>query len=74
MTGDVERLTTKLQHYAANISRGMESFPTAKNAGYSDSYAWVIATRTKRNHAVVQAIAHIRAEGMKLGSMIWPPR
>jgi len=63
---DTDHLTDKLRRYIENISCGMGSFPAAKKAGYSSSYAKVIATRTKKNPVVAQAIERIRAEGMKM--------
>jgi phage terminase small subunit len=41
----------------------MDSFPAAKAAGYSDSYARVAAHRLGKKPAVVQAIDSIRTEG-----------
>ena len=61
-----EASTARMQRYVENLGRGMTSFPAAKAAGYSDSYARVIATRTKNNPMVAQAIESIRAEGRKL--------
>jgi phage terminase small subunit len=65
---DEGHLSSKLQRYAENRARGMDSFSAAKSAGYRDSYARVIATRTKKNHLVAEAVAHMRNEGMKLAA------
>ena len=59
-------LLNKLQRYVEGISRGRASFPAAKLAGYSDSYARVIATRTKNNAIVAKTLESVRTEGMRM--------
>lgn len=61
-----EEPTERLRRYVDNMGRGMDSFPAAKAAGYSDSYARVAAHRLMKKPAVAQAIATIRKEGMKV--------
>jgi phage terminase small subunit len=61
-----EEPTERLRRYVDNIGRGMESFPAAKAAGYSDSYARVLRTRMLKNPEVVKVLERIRSEGMKM--------
>jgi phage terminase small subunit len=61
-------LTDKQRRYVEGLARGLPSRDAAKAAGYSRSYAMVAAHRLKSKPAVVEALANVRREGMKMAS------
>jgi phage terminase small subunit len=63
-----EHLTDKQRRYKDLLASGMPSRSAAKTAGYSDSYARVAAHRLGMKPAVIQALAEIRKEGMKMAA------
>ena len=65
---DPDDLTDKQQRYVENLSRGMASRAAALAAGYAHSYAMVAAHRLGKKPAVVEALAAVRKEGMKMAA------
>lgn len=62
------RITEKRQRYIQLVASGKDSRAAAREVGYSNSYAEVIATRCRKNPEVAAAVEAIRTEGRTIAA------